>query len=133
MKDKDIKYLSAGVRLQFDSDGFAINPFDEGNAFFVGDWRDIIIGLAGSGQIIVHGSHQRLPPNFKTASSISNFHVPITLADLSIANTYYSGTTGVSVAASSALVEVNTNLLTWVAIERKSQAVNVKLTVTNAQ
>jgi len=133
MKDKDIKFLNAGARLTFDGDGWAINPFDNSNAFWVGDWRDIIIAAVGSGQVIVHGSNQRTPPNFKNPSTFQNIHAPITLADLSVPNTYYAGTAGTNVTNATQLTEVNTNMLTWIAFERKSTAVNIKVTYTNAQ
>ena len=136
MKDKDVKFLSGGARLQFDGDGFAINLFGDPNnrnAFFVADWRDIVMGIVGSGQVLIHGSIQRMPPNFKNTSTFGNMHALIGLRDLTVPNTYYAGATGSNVTNDTQLTELNTNLLTWIAIERKSSAVNVKITHTNAQ
>ena len=133
MKDKDVKYINSGTQLEFNLDGFAINPFDNSTAFFAADWRDIILGVAGTGNIKVLGSNQVLPPDFMAGSTIDNLYTGIILADLTIPNTYYNGSVGVTVAGATALVEVNTNLLTWISIQRTVDTVETKLTFTNAQ
>jgi len=137
MKDKDVVFIDNGGALTFNAgNGFAINPIAGAatqNAFAASDFRDILITAVGTGTVIVYGSTQKTPPDFSAASSITNSYVAITLADYSIANTYYNGASGVAVTGSTKIVELNTNLLTWVAFHRSVDTVDVLLTITNAQ
>lgn len=131
---RDLKFIAGGNPLTFDAGtGFAINPEDETAIAFSGDYRNQVLGVVGTGTVIVYGSSQRLPPNFNLPSTIGNLYTPIVLADYSVANTYYAGASGVSVAASTKIVELNTNLLTWIAIHRSADTVDVILTETDNQ
>ena len=137
MKDKYVVFIDNGSALTFNAgNGFAINPFAGAatqNAFAASDFRDILITAVGTGTVVVYGSTQKTPPDFSAASSITNSYVAITLADYSIANTYYNGASGVAVTGSTKIVELNTNLLAWVAFHRSAETVDVLLTITNAQ
>lgn len=130
--NKDVKFINEGNALSFNVGGFAVHPVG-GNAWFGADFRNILITAVGTGNIIVYGSAQKTPPDFTTASTITNSYVPIILADYTTPNTYYAGGTGVTVTASSAIVELNTNLLTWIGIFRSVNTVDVILTETNNQ
>ncbi len=131
--NKDVKYINDGKPLAFDSvSGFAINP-DGTTALFSGDFRNILLAVDGTGTVIVYGSNQETPPNFTASVTINNFFVPIVTADYSVQNTYYDGTAGVVVSSSAKLVELNTNLITWFAVHRSVNTVNVKATLTNNQ
>ncbi len=134
---KDIKFINQGVaddRLEFNLDGFAVNP-DTKDAWFGGDFRDIVMTLVGTGTVIVYGSAQRLPPNFAAASTISNSYAPIALVDYSLegSTAFIPGATGGTVANETKLFELDTNLLTWIAVKRSVNTVDVLLTETNAQ
>lgn len=131
MVPRDIKFLNNSEALAFDAvSGFAEN--DQGQtAWFGGDFRNLLITLVGTGTIIVYGSAQQNPPDFTAPSSITNSYTPIVLADYSLANTYYAGATGVTVAGATKIVELNTNLLTWFAIHRSANTVEALATETD--
>ncbi len=131
MVPRDIKFINGGEPLEFDAGtGFAINP-DNGTAMFGGDFRNLLLAAVGTGVVIVYGSTQKDPPDFTAPSSIQNAYAPIVLADYSLSNTYYDGATGVTAAGNTKIVELNTNLLTWVAIHRSVDTVEVLLTETD--
>jgi hypothetical protein len=140
MAEKMVNYVDGGRQLIFDKNGYAVNvasgfpPFPAGNnAWYAANWRDILITLVGTGNVKVLGSIQELPPDFSAPSTITNSYAEITLADYAIPATFYAGNAGVTVAGATALVEVDTNLLTWIAIVRDVDTVDVLLTITNAQ
>lgn len=134
MNPKDVKFINQGKDLDaltFDVAGFAINPADGTNAFFGADFRNVLLTVVGTGTVFVLGSEQRLPPDFSVGSTIQNTWAPIVTADYSVQNTYYDGTTGVIVAGETKIVELNTNMVTWFAIFRSVDTVDVLATVTN--
>lgn len=134
MNNRDIKFINGGNKLVFDSGtGFAINPESQTAIAFSGDYRNQVIAVKGTGTVIVYGSNQKTPPDFTASVTIDNFFVPIVLADYSVKNTYYDGTVGVVVSSSAKMVELNTNLLTWIAIHRSADTVDVKITETDNQ
>lgn len=124
MAQKDLKYIDQN-EIVF-TGGFS-------QPFFVGDQMTVLLTVVGTGNIVVHGSGQEFPPDFTTSSTITNSYVPVVLADYSIFNTYYNGGAGVTVAGSTAIVELNTNLLTWISLERVVGTPDVLLTITNNQ
>lgn len=95
----------------------------------VADFRDIGLTLAGTGILTVLGSKQKnpadTPPDFTVSSTISNSFVAVVIADETVANTY---ATTIAVSGSTKLAEVNTNLLTWVCIQRSVDTVDAFLT-----
>lgn len=122
------------INIEFDGSGYAINPFTGGNAFAAADFIDAVLTVVGTGTIIVAGSAQEIPPDFSAASTITNSYTPIALADYSLATSpILDGATGVVVAGVTKLVELNTNLLTWIGINRSVDTVDVLLTETNNQ
>lgn len=138
MFERNLQYVNGqvGLPFEFGVDGFAINPNAEGstpgNAFSAKDFRNILLTLQGTGNVIVYGSIQNNPPDFSIASTITNSYVALMLADYSIANTVYNGATGATVAAGATrTVEVNTNVITWFAIHRSADTVDVISTVTD--
>lgn len=138
MKDKNIQYENQGLALSFDAvTGFANFPTGQTlqTACAVGDWRDLLLTVSGTGTVKLYGSAQELPPDFTAPSTITNSYVPISLVDYSLvgAVAYYPGATGAIVAGATMLVEADTNLLTWIGIHRSANTVDVKLTRTNAQ
>ncbi len=128
MFERNLQYIGP---LEFDVNGFAINPFTGENVFNAKDFRDLMAALVGTGVVHFHGTIQETPPDFNAASVIGNIHAEIVTADYSIQNTYYDGVTGVTVTASTKIVELNTNLLTWFGIERSVDTVDVILTVSD--
>ena len=109
--------------------GFAINPGDNGNAFAVSQ-RNVIVTVIGSGTIKIHGSNDRLPPDFTVTSTILSSHTsPIVAADYSLASSQY--VTALTVSNSTKIFELNTNLLTWIAFERTSGSPDIKITITD--
>lgn len=136
MNPKDVKFLNqsgkAGDPLVFDVSGFAIAP-DGGNAWAVADFMALVLTGVGIGTLKVLGSAQRLPPDFSSPSTILNSYAEMVLADYSVPGAYYSGSAGVTVSSSTKIVEVNTNLLTWIAITRSVDTVDALLTETNNQ
>jgi hypothetical protein len=136
MSTKDVKWANNGLKLDFDANGWAIFPTGQilQNAYNCSDLRDLLLTIVGTGTVNVYGSCQELPPDFSAASIITNSYVPITLADYSLADVKYSGGLGATVAASTKIVELDTNILTWIAIKRGAQdTCDVLLTLTNAQ
>lgn len=130
MAEKMVNFVD-GISLTFDPvTGFAINPFTGENCFNTADWRDILITGVGNGILSVFGSIQQAPVDFTLASTITNSYVPVVLADYTTPNTYFSGSVTV---AGTSIVELNTNLLTWIGIQRSVNTVDAVLTKTNAQ
>lgn len=129
--DKSLKFLNNGEPLDFGVNGFASNK-NGGNAFFVGDSRNVLLTVVGTGSILIHGSAQREEVDFTAPSTITNSHATIVTADYSVANTFYDGATGVTAAANTVIVELNTNLLSWVGIERVGLVETVDVIVTEA-
>lgn len=133
MKDKDVVFVNNGEALTFDAvSGFAINPQND-TAWFGADFRDLLLTVVGTGTVVVYGSNQKVPPDFTATSDIDNSYVAVMTADYTTPNTYNAGGSGVVVAGATKIVEVNTNMLTWIGISRSAETVNVKLTMTNAQ
>jgi len=130
--DKYTIFYNGGNKLTFNVSNFAVTT-DGKTAFQCTDFRNLLITVVGTGNVKIYGSCQKTPPNFSSPSTITNSYVPIVLADYSTPNTYYAGSAGVSVTADTAIVELNTNLLTWIAIERSLNTVEVLLTETNNQ
>lgn len=128
---KDIIYINNGLPLEWDEDGFAIPPAG-GDAFFAGDWINVLLSVVGTGSVILYGSTQKNIVKFSAPSESLNMYAPIVLADYSTSQVYYDGATGVTVSDQTKIVEANTNLLTWVAIKRTGTP-DVILTVTNIQ
>ena len=127
-----VNFIQEGGPLTFDAiTGFAINPFSNQNCWDASNWRDLLLCIVGTGAVTVYGSIQKDPVDFSLASAASNSYAPIVLADYSLANTYYNGTA--TVAGATAILELNTNLLTWVAFQRNINTVEVLVTKTNAQ
>lgn len=129
--NRDIKFIKGGETLEFDEEGWAINPDGQTAIAFAGDYRNQVLMVSGTGTVIVYGSAQKTPPDFSQAPSIDNFYVPIVLADYAVKQTYYDGATGAVVAGGEKMVELNTNLLTWIGISRSAETVDVKFTETD--
>lgn len=133
--DKLIEFIpeEPGTHLAFNAgSGFAVNPGTGSDAFAAAQ-RNIIITVVGTGNIKVYGSAQELPPNFNAASTIDNSYTPIILADYSTQAIYYNGSVGVTVAGATKIVELNTNMLTWIAIKRSVDTVQVLVTISDNQ
>lgn len=135
--NKDVKWIpGTGAALTFDAiTGFAINPSNETAIAFAADFRDVLLTVVGTGNVIVYGSTQKDPPDFTIPSTITNSYAAIRLNDYTTigAGSFLDGTTGITVAGATAIVELDTNLLTWCAIHRSANTVDVKMTITNAQ
>lgn len=73
-------------------------------------------GSAGS-KIYVRGTAQEAFPNFATSATATNFHSTVQAKNLSDGSTI-NGTTGIPTTSTGVfLLEVNTNFLSWVAID----------------
>lgn len=139
MFERNLIYYNNIRDLKWSTGGFPhylLNPLPvgsltQGNAFDARNFQTITLTAVGTGTIIVLGSIQKDPPDFSKPSTITNSYAPIVLADLSIPNTYYAGSVGVTVTGSTAIVEVNSNLITWFAVTRSADTVDVLMTVTD--
>lgn len=120
MANKDVKFLN-------ESDIVFTGGFSQ--PIGVGALITVVITAVGTGTVTVHGSAQELPPDASLASTITNSHVPVVLADYTTPNTYTPGT--VTVAGGTAIVECNTNLLNWITIQRSAGTVEVLVSMTN--
>lgn len=136
MNNRDIKFINGGSALEFNDEGFAVNAEGQTAIAFSGDYRNQVLTVVGTGTVKVYGSCQKSPPDFSSPSTIDNSYCPIMLADYTTPGTYYAGGTGVTVSNSTKIVELNTNLLTWIAIQRiveDEEVVDVKFTETDNQ
>lgn len=137
MKDKDIIYGENGSKLRFGANGFAIFPTGQNlqNAFWSGDFQNIVLTIVGTGTIVAYGSTQLSPPDFSAPVTIDNSFTPISLVEYALTgtNAYHDGATGVTVSGSASLSEFDTNLITWMSVHRSGNTVDVKLTLTNTQ
>lgn len=131
---RDFKYIKGGDKLVFNAAGYALNEQAQTAIALAADFRNQVLSVVGTGTVIVYGSAQKNPPDFTQASTIDNSYTPIALADYSlVTNNYLAGAAGVTVAGETKLVELNTNLLSWIGIFRDSATVEVKLTITDNQ
>ncbi len=123
----DRKWIpTSGSKLTFDpATGFAINPDGKSAISFVVDFRNQVIGATGTGVVTVYGSMQKEPPDFTQPSTIDNQYAVIVLADYSLATSQY--VTSLVVSSATKIAELNTNLLSWIAIHRSVDTVDVKL------
>ncbi len=117
--------------LQFDADGFAINPTTGENVFNAKDFRDLLVSLVGTGTLTFFGTIQNNPPDFNAPSTILNSWANIMSADYTTPGLYYAGGAGVAVSGGTKIVELNTNLLTWIGIKRSVDTVDALITVTD--
>jgi len=123
---KEVQFIGSDIPLTY-SNGYAQAP-GGGNAFAVPQ-RNVIVTVSGTGTVVVHGSAQALPPDFSAASTISNSHAIIVGADYSLTTNQYI--TSIIVSGSTKIVELNTNFLTWIGIQRTSGSPDVIVTITD--
>ena len=141
MYERDVKYINDKQDLPWDSGtGFLQNPIPtgaliEGNAFDVRNFRDGVLTVEGTGQILVYGSAQKNQPDFNSPSTIDNSWVLIALVDYSLtgAPAFYDGATGAVVSGSTMVCELDTNGLTWIGLYRSAEEVEAKLTIFTTQ
>jgi hypothetical protein len=99
---------------------------------FAGDFRDIVLTIVGTGVVAVLGSADvptpPNPPDFTATSTITNSWIPQVIADLRAANTY---ATSLTISSSTAMGEVNTNLLTWICVTASTSTVAAFITVSD--
>lgn len=120
------------IQLTFDPvTGFAVNTTTGLNGFDAKEYIDQVLTLVGTGTVTFFASNEAICPDFTIPSAVGNSYVTVVTADYSIPNTYYAGATGVTVAGATTMVEYNTNLITWIAIQRSVNTVDVLLTQTN--
>ena len=60
---KDIIYINNGLPLEWDEDGFAIPPAG-GDAFFAGDWINVLLSVVGTGSVIYMALLKRILLSF---------------------------------------------------------------------
>lgn len=130
---RDLKFIPGdGSKLKFNSvSGFAVNPENETAIAFTGGHRNQVVMVSGTGTVIIYGSAQKSPPDFTSAATIDNSYAIMVVADYSLAASQYI--TSIVVASETKIVEINTNLLSWVAIHRSAATVDVKFTETDNQ
>src|ERR1035437_3630373 len=132
-QNRDLKFIAGGEKLTFNhagrgGGGWAINPQGKNAICFAGDYRNQLITIVGTGNVLIYASAQRLPPDFTLPSTIDNSYTTVMSADYQAVGTYYTGAAGVAVSSSTKIVEINTNLLTWIGIHRSAEGVDVKIT-----
>lgn len=114
------------------------NPL-QSKAIGVANYRDVDMTVIGSGTVNVLASKNAVKgpespgikvTDFNAASVLGNSYGPIVIADESVPNTY---STAITVANSTKLCEINTNLVTYICIQRDSADVDVEITVCTNQ
>lgn len=109
--------------------GFAVDA--NGEHAFYGNNRVVTIQLQGTGTIRVFASNQKEKVDFTIASSPTNLYSQVALYDYALVVNNLVST--VSVAGSTAFVEINVNQLTWFAIEATSGAPALSINITDNQ
>lgn len=124
MNPRDVKQLNKIVWTPHGGSTYISQPIK------VADFRDIGLTLVGTGTITVLGTKQKnasdTPPDFTASSTIDNAFAAIVIADETTPNTY---ATSIAVSSSTKLAEVNTNLMTYIALTRSVGTVDAYLTV----
>lgn len=99
---------------------------------FVGDYRDIVITISGTGTAIVLGTNDlkpdQTPVDFTATSSIDNSYVQLVIADVGSTGAY---ATSLVAAGDTKMGEVNTNLLTWVCVTRSADTLDAFITLSD--
>jgi hypothetical protein len=85
-----------------------------------------ITGAGAGGEVIkFRASGQPDKPDFDSAATQSNFHAPVMVKDLATGTTY-AGAVGVPASATGVyLLEVNTNLISWLSVDNSAAATAV--------
>lgn len=99
---------------------------------FVGDYRDIVLTIVGTGTATVLGTNElranQEPVDFTATSTIDNSYVPVVIADLGAVSTYAANLVA---AGNTKLGEVNTNLLTWICVTRSADTLDAFVTLSD--
>ena len=95
---------------------------------FVGDFRNVVITLVGTGTVSVQGTADKDVVDFTSASTLSNSYATMVIADMTAASTY---ATSITVSSSTKLGEVNTNLVTYVSLTRSADTVDCFVTLSD--
>jgi len=90
----------------------------------VADYRNVGITIVGTGNVSVLASKEKsdTPTDFTAASTIGNSHATVVLFDETVvANPFV---TVLTVAGSTKLAELDTNLVTWICLQRSADTVD---------
>ena len=99
---------------------------DKSQPIFVGDFRDVVLTIVGTGTATVLASADKEVVDFTIASTIDNSFATMVIADMTTASTY---ATSLAVAGTTKLGEVNTNLLTWICVTRSAGTLDAFITI----
>jgi len=107
-----------------------VGGVDYSDPIFVGDYRDVVLTIAGTGTAVVLGTNDikadQSSVDFTIASAIDNSYISLVIADLGIANTY---ATTLVASGDTKMGEVNTNLLTWICVTRTAGTLDAFITI----
>lgn len=95
---------------------------------FVGDFRNVVVTVVGTGKVFVNGTADKDLVDFTSASTLANSHARIVIASLTVANTYDDE---IGATAGTNLGEVNTNLLTYICLERDLDTIDAFITLSD--
>lgn len=98
---------------------------------FVGDSRNVGVTAVGTGTLSIRASKDTELVDFGVASTINNSYATVVIADETLTTSNY--VTSLAVAGSTKIGEINTNLVSWIALVRSSSAVDAFITVTDNQ
>lgn len=88
---------------------------NQSQPIFVGDFRDVVLTIVGTGTAAVLCSCDAEVPDFTAPSTITNSYKALVIADLAVPNTY---ATTLIAAGNTQMGEVNTNLVRWICVTR---------------
>jgi hypothetical protein len=99
----------------------------------VTDWRNIEITVVGTGDVSVLASKDKTidPIDFSSPSTITNSYATIALYDETVTSSNF--VTTLTVSASTKIAEIDSNLLTWIAVSRSADTVDAFITYSDNQ
>lgn len=88
---------------------------NQSQEIFVGDFRDVVLTIVGTGVATVLCSCDEDVPDFTSPSTISNSYKALVIADLAVPNSY---SVSLAAVADTQMGEINTNLIRWICVTR---------------
>lgn len=98
---------------------------NQSQPIFVGDFRDVVLTIVGTGTATILASADKEAVDFTTASTIDNAYATMVIADLTTPSAY---ATSLVVSGDTKLGELNTNLVCWIAVTRSADTLDAYLT-----
>lgn len=99
----------------------------------VTDWRNIELTVVGTGSVSILASKDKTidPIDFSSPSTITNSYATIALYDETVTSSNF--VTTLTVSGSTKIAEIDSNLLTWIAVSRSDDTVDAFITYSDNQ